>query len=162
MTTTLPKRSEVQIEYTWDLSTIYPSDEAWEQDFKRVAAALPALSTFQGRLEESAQTLLEALNLHDSTSEILGRLFVYANLRLHQDTTNTTYQALADRVTTLASELGSATAYMTPEILTIAQERLDTFLEQEPRLRVYRHALDEINRERPHILPSEQEALLAQ
>src|SRR5262249_23174373 len=83
------------------------------------------------------------------------------NLRLHEDTTNTTYQALADRVTTLASEFGTATAYMTPEILAIPQEQLDRFLEQEPRLQVYRHALDEINRERPHILPAEQQALLA-
>jgi oligoendopeptidase F len=162
MATALPKRSEVQIEYTWDLGTIYPSDGAWEQDFSRVSTELPDLAQYQGRLGESAQTFLDAMTARDSASEILGRLFVYANLRLHEDTTNTTYQALADRVTTLASEFGTATAYMTPEILAIPQERLDAFLEQEPRLQVYRHALDEINRERPHILPAEQEALLAQ
>jgi oligoendopeptidase F len=162
MTIALPKRSEMQIEYTWDLGTIYPSDEAWEQDFKRVSAVLPELAKYQGRMGESAQTFLEALSARDSSGEILGRLFVYAQMRLHEDTTNTTYQALADRVTTLASDFGSATAYMTPEILSIPQERLDVFLNEDARLRVYRHALDEINRERPHILPAEQEALLAQ
>jgi len=159
---TRPKRSEVKTEDTWELETIYPTNEAWEADFTRVSAMQPILSEPQGHMGDSAQNLLEALKRRDGAGEILGRLFVYAYMRLHQDSTDNTYQAMADRVTTLANDINTATAYQTPEILDIPQERLNAFLAEEPALQVYRHQLDEITRERPHILSAEMEALLAQ
>ncbi len=159
---TRPKRSDVKIEDTWELETIYPTNEAWEADFTRVSAMQPGLSEHQGHMGDSAQTLFEALKRRDAAGDILGRMFVYAYMRLHQDSTDNTYQAMADRVTTLANDINTATSYQTPEILAIPQERLDAFLQEEPGLQVYRHALDEITRERPHILSAEIEALLAQ
>jgi oligoendopeptidase F len=159
---TRPKRSDVKIEDTWELETIYPTNEAWEADFTRVNAMQPGLSEHQGHMGDSAQTLFEALKRRDAAGDILGRMFVYAYMRLHQDSTDNTYQAMADRVTTLANDINTATSYQTPEILAIPQERLDAFLQEEPGLQVYRHALDEITRERPHILSAEIEALLAQ
>ncbi len=158
----LPKRSEIPTELTWNLSAIYPTDAAWEAEFARVAALLPGVAAFAGRLGESAQTLLEAFTTRDNASEALSKLFVYANMRLHEDSANSVYQALADRVTTLVNDFSSATAYMTPEILAIPQERLDGFVASEPGLAVYRHQLDEITRERPHVLSAEMESLLAQ
>lgn len=159
---TRPKRSEVNIEDTWELETIYPTNETWEADFAKVSAMQPGLLELQGHLGDSAQRLLEALTRRDAAGDILGRLFVYAYMRLHQDSTDNTYQAMADRVTTLANDINTATAYQTPEILAIPQERLDALLMEEPRLQVYRHSLDEITRERPHILTAEMEALMAQ
>lgn len=160
--TTLPKRSEAQKEYTWNLESIYATDADWQTDFTRVVALLPGLRAYEGRLGESGDVLLEALTNRDNAYEIWGRLFVYANMRMHEDSTNSTYQGLADRATTLANDLNTATAYMTPEILALPQERIDAFLSETPGLQVYRHALDEINRQRAHILSSEMEALLAQ
>jgi oligoendopeptidase F len=159
---TRPKRNEVNTEDTWELETIYPTDDAWEADFQRVSAMQPGLAEHQDHMGDSAQSLLVALKRRDEAGEVLGRLFVYAYMRLHQDSTDNTYQAMADRVTTLANDVNTATAYQTPEILAIPQERLDAFLWEEPGLQVYRHMLDEITRERPHILSAEMEALLAQ
>ena len=158
----LPKRAEIPVELTWNLSTIYPTDAAWEAEFSRVAALLPGVAAFAGRLGESAAVMLEAFTTRDAAGEALGKLFVYAHMRLHEDSANSVYQGLADRVTTLANDFNAATAYMTPEILAIPQERLDAFLAEEPGLVVYRHQLDEIIRERPHVLSAEMESLLAQ
>jgi len=163
MTTAPPrKRADVLQEHTWNLESIYPTNAAWEQDFQRVVAMLPQIREFAGRLSTSAKTLLDALSARDAAGETLERVYVYAHMRMDEDTTNNTYQALLDRATTLFSEYGAATAYMTPEILAIPQARLDAFLAEEPRLQVYRHALDEINRMRPHVLTPEMEGLLAQ
>jgi oligoendopeptidase F len=159
---TLPKRSDVATEDTWNLESIYPTNADWETDFLRVSAMLPGIRALQGHIGDSAAVLLDALTQRDRAGEILGRLFVYAHMRLHEDSANSTYQALADRITSLANELNTASAYVTPELLSLSQERLDAFLAEEPALQVYRHALDEINRQRAHILPAEQEALLAQ
>jgi len=160
--TALPKRNELPTELTWNLASIYPTNEAWEADFARVAAMAPGVAAFAGRLGESAATLLDALTTHDKASEILGRLYVYAYMRLFEDTANSTYQALADRVSTLANDFSTVSAYMTPEILALPAERIEAYLAEEPGLAVYRHSLDEINRQRPHVLSSEMEALLAQ
>jgi oligoendopeptidase F len=159
---TLPKRSEVATEHTWNLESIYSTNAAWETDFSRVTGMLPGICEMQGHLGDSAASLYDALTRRDRAGEILGRLFVYAHMRLHEDSTNSTYQALADRVTGLANDLNTASAYLTPELLGIPAERLEQFLASEPQLQVYRQALDEINRQRAHILPAEQEALLAQ
>jgi oligoendopeptidase F len=159
---TLPRRAEIPVELTWDLTTIYTADVAWEADFARVAAQLPGIAAYAGRLSDSAATMREAFTSRDSAAETLGKLFVYANMRLHEDSANSTYQGLADRVTTLANDFSAAIAYMTPEILAIPQEKLDRFLTEEPALIIYRHQLDEINRERPHVLTAELEGLLAQ
>jgi oligoendopeptidase F len=159
---TLPKRSEIPQEYTWNLASIYPTDAQWEEDFARVVALLPDIRSFEGRLAESGDVLLQALQARDTAYEIWGRLFVYANMRMHEDSTNSTYQALADRAATLANDLNTAGAYMTPEILAIPEETLDSFVQGTAGLQLYRHALDEINRERAHVLSSEMEGLLAQ
>jgi oligoendopeptidase F len=159
---TLPKRGEVQKEYTWNLESIYPTDADWEADFARVVALLPEVRSYEGKLGESGTTMLEAFIKRDKAYEIWGRLFVYANMRMHEDSTNSTYQGLADRATTLANDLNTATAYMTPEILALPQERIDAFLAETPGLQLYRHALDEINRQRAHVLSGEMEAMLAQ
>jgi oligoendopeptidase F len=160
--TTLPKRSEIPVEYTWNLASIYPTDTAWEQDFARVTALLPQLRSFQGRIGESGAIMLDAFRVRDEAGKTLGRLFVYAHMRMHEDTANSTYQALADRVTTLASDLSTAASYIKPELLALPWERIEQFLQETPDLRVYRHELDEINRERPHVLSAEMEGLLAQ
>jgi len=158
----LPKRNELPTEMTWNLASIYPTNAAWEADFTRVAALAPGIGAFAGRLGESAATLLDALTTHDNASEVMGRLYVYAYMRLFEDTTNSVYQALADRISTLANDINTVSAYITPEILALAPERIAAYLAEEPGLAVYRHSLDEIARQRPHVLSSEMEALLAQ
>ncbi|HEX6818848.1 MAG TPA: oligoendopeptidase F, partial [Ktedonobacterales bacterium] len=160
--TTLPKRSEIPTSYTWNLQSIYQSDAEWERDFTRVTEMLPRVAAFQGRLCSSGETLLEALRLRDGAYEVWGRLFVYANMRMHEDSANSVYQALADRSTTLANDLNTASAYMTPEILATPEATIQRYLEEVEGLRLYRHALDEINRQRAHVLSAEMEALLAQ
>ncbi|HEX9069986.1 MAG TPA: oligoendopeptidase F, partial [Ktedonobacterales bacterium] len=149
-------------EYTWNLESIYATDDAWEEDFRTVSTALPEIQKRQGTLAGSPQALFEALDQRDKVGEVLGRLYVYAHMRQHEDAAVSRYQALADRVTTLASELSAAAAFFTPEILAIPAEKLAQFVREEPRLAVYQHAFDEINRQRPHVLTPEIESLLAQ
>jgi oligoendopeptidase F len=159
---TLPKRSEIPQEYTWNLESIYPANAKWEEDFARVTGLLPEIRSYQGRLGESGAVFFEALQRRDAAYEVWGRLFVYANMRMHEDSTNSTYQALADRATMLANDLNTASAYMTPEILALPQERIDAFFTETPALELYRQALDEINRQRTHVLSPEMESMLAQ
>src|SRR5258708_20887690 len=159
--TTLPKRNEIPKDQTWELESIYPTDADWERDFAQVSAQLSEIRAFEGRLGESAEILLAALQLRDAANETLGRLVVYATMRMHEDSANSTYQALADRATTLANDLNAAAAYFTPEILALPQPQVDSFLAASPALPLYRHALDDINCPQPPRLTADMQPLLA-
>ncbi|WP_044732053.1 oligoendopeptidase F [Geobacillus kaustophilus] len=158
----LPLRSEIPVEETWRLEDIFPTDDAWEEEFKQVKAMIPKLSEYKGRLGESPEVLYEALQYQDEVSMRLGKLYTYSHMRYDQDTTNSFYQGLNARAKGLYSEASSAMAFIVPEILAIDEAVLRSFLEQYEPLRLYAHALDEITRQRPHVLSAEEEAILAQ
>ncbi|AGE21306.1 MULTISPECIES: oligoendopeptidase F [Geobacillus] len=158
----LPLRSEIPVEETWRLEDIFPTDDAWEEEFKQVKAMIPKLGEYKGRLGESPEVLYEALKCQDDVSMRLGKLYTYAHMRYDQDTTNSFYQGLDARAKSLYSEASSAMAFIVPEILAIDEAVLRSFLEQYEPLRLYAHALDEITRQRPHVLSAEEEAILAQ
>jgi len=158
----LKERHEIPKDLTWDLEAIFATDELWEQECKQLQADIPALTDFQGKLAESAEAFYELFTLQDKLSERLGKLYTYARMRYDQDTTNSFYQALqtqAENVLTLAS---SSMSYIVPEILEMEEEVLALFLKEKPELTLYQKTLDEINRQRPHILSHQEEALLAE
>jgi oligoendopeptidase F len=158
----LPERSEIPVEYKWRLEDIFATDEDWEKEFQEVKNMIPKISEFQGKLGESADTLYAALQYQDEISERLGKLYTYAHMRYDEDTTNSFYQGLNDRATNLYTQVASALSFIVPEILSIDEERLKSFLQTKEELKLYEHALDEINRQRPHVLSASEEALLAQ
>ncbi len=159
---TLPKREEVPENAKWRLEDIFETDEAWDKEYQAVEQLLPGVKKFQGKLGESAETLTEALRYQDELLERLGRLYTYAHMRYDQDTANSFYQGIDDRIKNLYSKAGSALAFIVPEILSIEEKTIEAFLEESKELAVYRHALEEINLQRPHVLTAEQEALLAE
>jgi oligoendopeptidase F len=158
----LPARKDIPVEDTWRLEDIFPSDDEWDKAFEEVKNLIPEVKEFAGKLHESADTLYKALSLQDKLLEKLSKLYTYAHMRYDQDTTNSFYQGLDDRVKALYSQAGSALAYIVPEILSIDEAKLKGFLEEKSELKLYEHALEEINLQRPHVLPAEQEALLAE
>ncbi|MDZ5470358.1 oligoendopeptidase F [Bacillus sp. 31A1R] len=158
----LPTRSEINLDYTWKLEDIFLTDQAWEREYQEVSNLIPGIGTYQGKLSESAETLYKALQYQDEILERIGKLYTYAHMRYDQDTTNSFFQGLDDRIKNLYSQVASALAYIVPEILAIDEEKVNGFLKEKEELKLYEQALKEINLQRPHVLSAEQEALLAQ
>jgi oligoendopeptidase F len=158
----LPSRSEIAVEDTWKLEDIFATDEEWEKEFKEVNSLIPAVKEFQGKLGESADILYEALQYQDQLLERLGKLFAYSHMRYDQDTTNSFYQGLDDRMKNLYSQAASSLSFIVPELLSIEEAKLNGFLAEKEELKLYEHSLEEINLQRPHVLSADQEALLAE
>lgn len=160
---TLPKRNEMDSNYTWHLQDIYKDIAAWEKDFSLAENAVNSFTSFMGKLGTSAQILLDCLKKSNDTSLIIEQLYVYAFMCFHQDSTNTLYQGLSSRAETLIIQYSSATAFIVPEILSIPENTLSHFIkENASSFAVYTHFLENILRQKNHTLSSEQEALLAQ
>jgi oligoendopeptidase F len=161
----LPARSEIDPAYQWRLEDIFPDDAAWEAAFRDLQAELPRAASFRGRLGEGPEVLLQALRLRDAMGQALERLFAYAHMHSDEDTRVSTYQAMSDRVSALATQLEGAWAYFEPELLALPEERLRAWVQSPPPeaagLEVYRHKLDDLLRQKPHVLSAPEEELLA-
>ncbi|HIW32253.1 MAG TPA: oligoendopeptidase F [Candidatus Paenibacillus intestinavium] len=157
---TVPKREEVAPEFQWTLEHIFESEKAWDQEYEQVKALIPQFAAFQGKLSSAAE-INNCFELEDTLSISLERLYVYANMRLHQNMANTKYQALSEKARKINVVASEALSFVTPEILALTNEELDALINNE-QLKKYRHSLEEMKRSKAHILSQAEEALLAQ
>jgi oligoendopeptidase F len=155
-------RSEVPTELTWKLEDIFSSDEAWESEYKEVSELAGKADAFKGTFENGAQALYDALVYKDEVSERIYRLYTYSHMRYDQDTTNSHYQAMDSRIKTLLVKVSTGLSFMTPEILALDEAKVLSYVTEHEGLSLYKQVLKEINEMRPHVLPAEQEELLAQ
>ncbi len=154
-------RSKIPDQYKWDLTAIYPSDQAWRTAKEQFVAELPKIRELQGTLASSPKHLADALELSSRLEKELNRLFVYAGLISDQDTRVSAYQAMKQEMLQLGARFGAETAFIEPEILKIDKATVDRFVAEEPRLKVYRQYLDDIQRRRAHTLNDAEEKILA-
>ncbi|HLQ84127.1 MAG TPA: oligoendopeptidase F [Pseudogracilibacillus sp.] len=158
----LKTRDQVPEELTWDLEAIFETDELWEEEYKQLETEFPKISNYQGRVTESADTLLEVFKLQDELIERLGKLYSYSHMRNDEDTTNSKYQAMNQRADSLLTIASSEMSFITPEILTAEEDTIKQFRKENKELAKYGKTLDEINRQRPHVLSEKEEVLLAE
>lgn len=154
------KRSEVSQENCWNLSDLFADQQAWDQAYDKVKQELPEAAQLQGKLH-TAEAVKSAFELEDRIGLQVEQLYAYAHMHQDEDTTNPTYQALSQKVKKLGVEFGQALSFITPEILGLSDEKLDELLESSL-LAPYRFTLQEMKREKAHVLSQAEEALLAQ
>jgi len=162
MSKPLPRREEMPLEHTWDLESMYPSPEAWEDAFKRLEGELPRLAELQGRLGESAQHLRAYFELFEQLGPEMYKLYNYAGRAFDVDTTNQTNAARVSRAQGLAARFMAAIAFAEPELLALEPQTLERFIAELPALKRYRHYLDNLMRLKPHVRSAEVEAVMAQ
>ena len=158
---TLKKRAEIPVEFTWNLESIFPTNDDWERDYQALQQRLPELEALAGTLAQRGQALLTVLQKRDEIYEKLEHLYVYASMRKDEDTTNSTYQGMADRAVQLYVRTSTVSSFIEPEILALPQATLDQFVQETPGLAIYGQQLHDLNRKRAHIRSAEIEAVLA-
>lgn len=156
----LPPRSEVNTEDTWDLSRLYASDDEWETALKELENRIPGYADFKGKLGDGA-TFLAACLKYDSASErIAERLANYAYLKTTEDQTDSTYQRLLGRLQNVATRAGEAAAYIRPEIMAIPDETMAEFL-QDPEMELFQLMIERMVRYKKYTLSDREEQILA-
>jgi len=157
----LPKRHEIPQEYKWRLEDMYPSSEEWEKDFKWVKESLPTMAEYKGKLGQSADSLLKGLNKYTSIMEKVEKLYVYARMKKDEDNSVPESQALMDRAQALMVEYESVVSFLIPEILEIPAEKLQQFLSSHEELKPYDHFIENLIRQKEHVLSAREEEILA-
>jgi len=154
-------RSRIPDRLKWNLSDIYPTDAAWRAAKEKLAAEIPSLRQFQGKLGSSPATLADALDRLYALDKELSRLFTYAGMLADQDTRDSQHQGMRQEMTQLGAAFGAQAAFIEPEVLKIGKAPIARFIESETRLKVYRFYLEDIVRREAHTLSDSEEKLLA-
>lgn len=157
---TIPVRSEVPAQDRWDLSKLYASDTEWETDLSYLGEQEERILSFQGRLHESAETLLSYLNLSVEIGQLEERLGYYAMLRKSEDAGDSENQSRFGRFMQVASKIGAAMSFFAPELQQIPERDMERLL-ADSRLEEFRISLSRVLRYRPYTLTPSEEKLLA-
>ena len=156
----LPKRSEVDVKDTWDLTLLFPSDDAWEKAFTEFENKIAGYEKFRGKLSDDAQTLFECLQFDGELERLGEQLGNYAFLKMAEDQANGDYQKLMARLQSVATKAGEAGSYIAPEIMAIDDAKMESFLKA-PELEMYQLLIERLTRYKPYTLGEKEEQLLA-
>lgn len=154
-------RAAIAEKYTWKLDDLYPSLDAWRAEKERVAAAVPSMRAWRGRLASSASMLADALERRSDLRKEVLRLYVYADMLSHEDTRISAHQGMTQEMTQLYSALSAEASYMEPELLRADRGLIEEFIAAEPRLSTYAFELRDALRRATHTLGDAEEKLLA-
>lgn len=154
-------RAELDPRYRWKIETMYADDGSWEEDFRVAASMTEAFPALAGTLGGGSSALRDAFAARDALWQKVEKIYVYARMKKDEDTRDGRYQAMSDRAQSLAAKAGTAAAFFVPELLRIPEETVDSYLEEDEGLAVYRHAIRRIQREKAHVLSEAEEALIA-
>ena len=155
------QRNEIEEKYTWDLSTIFPTDEAFETELAQVSEELKNASNLAGHLLDSAESLLTTTEIQLDLMRRIEKLYSYAHMKNDQDTRVAKYQAYQAKGMTIYSEFGQTFAFYEPEFMEITEDQYQAFLAEKPELQTYQHYFDKLLQKKEHILTQREEELLA-
>lgn len=158
----LKNRNEIDKKYKWNIEAMYENTAAWEKDIEEVLTKTAAFAEFQGHLTESAENLLEAFSAKDAIWQKLERAYVYARMKLDEDNRVAAQQAMYDKVNGVIAKVSAAMSFVTPELLSASEETLRGFVKELPALSQYDFVIEDLIREKQHVLSKEEENILAQ
>ncbi len=157
----LPLRKDVSADLKWSIEDLYKNNEDFKSDYNKLKELLNGFSKFKGTLSTSSDSLLECLKFNDEVSKLAENIYVYANMKFHEDTSDNFYQGLVDQAQNIITKLSTVSSFIVPEILSIDENTIKEFINSNEGLKVYKQYLNNTLRQKEHILSQEIEEILA-
>ena len=157
---TVPKRSEIKAENTWNAPSVFPSVQSWETEFRDVEASLPLLDSSKEKLTGGAASLFDSLQTIENIQRRTMKLMVYASMSYSVDTQDQASIGMYDRMHNLVGKMQGATAFLNPALLALGNEKLKRWMTEDPRLTIYSHFIDNLFRKNAYVRSNEVEELM--
>ncbi len=158
----LKKRNEIKKKYKWNIEAMYSTDEAWQEDIHTALAMSEDFLKYRGHLTESDEVLAKALQEKDAIWQKIEKAFVYARMKLDEDNTVSKQQGMLDKVNSIIANIATSMSFFTPELLSSSEETLKSYIDSNKNLKQYRFVIEDVLREKEHVLSEKEENLLAQ
>lgn len=157
----VPERSSIDDKYKWDLSDMYPNNEAWEADYAYLESKIPELESYKGKISQSGSDLYDFMKLYEDVSIRVENAYAYANMKHHEDMRISDYIGMRDRIGSLYTRIGTATSWFSPELVSIPSENFDAWYKRVDGLDLYKQYFDNQLRTKQHTLSSGEEKILS-
>lgn len=158
----LKQRSNIDSKFKWDIEAMYPDEAQWEKDIADCVLAAEKFTRFQGKVTDSSEILFEVLDEKDKIWRKLEHAFVYAAMKKDEDNRVDKYQSMDDKCGSAIAKVSAAMSFFAPELLAADEEKILRFIDENPKLELYRFALEDALREKKHVLSTAEENILAQ
>jgi oligoendopeptidase F len=155
-------RKDIPQEYRWDIKSLYKSTEDWENDFQKAEDLRNKFIKHKDDFLSNDNSFLQCLLLKDEILKLIQKLFTYSHMRKDEDNNNETYQSIYYRAAGLLTKIEESLSFIQPGILSLDYEILKKWINQNDRLNLYGHYLESIYRKKKHILPPDEEKIIAQ
>ncbi|MDR7857290.1 oligoendopeptidase F [Tissierella sp.] len=156
------ERKDVPKDQQWDLESMFVDFSEWEESFNKAKEMARSFESYKGQVVSSSKSLYKTLTDMGELIRLTEHLYSYAHMKLDEDTREGSSQALSDRGLGLYVEVGEKVSFVEPEILTMEASTLEKYYEEEPKLNIYRKHIDNIMRQKAHVLSAREESILAQ
>ena len=157
---TVRSRDAIAPEYKWNAPSVYADIATWDKATDSLAELIPQIEPYRGHLAEGPQVLLKAMAAIEECNLQLGKIFVYASISHYVDTADGQANRMLGKSAGLVGQLTTASAFLDPELIAIGQEKLNSWTQAEPRLKVYAHYFEDLFRKLTHVRSAEVEELL--
>lgn len=154
-------RSKIPDQHKWDLTHVYPSEDAWKREKEKLVGELSSVERYRGKLRSGARQLRECLDLVTRLSKEYARLSSYASMNSDQDTRESKNLGMVQELSQIGSTFAAKAAFIEPEILKIERKTIESFVKKEKGLAIYRHYLDDILRRKAHTGTGGEEKIIA-
>ena len=157
----IKNRNEIAVKDTWNLESVYANDELWDADYTSLEKDIQDFAKLTGTIASDIHQIPTVLDAYYGLTRRLSKLLVYARMRLDQDTTNSFYQTMASKASSIGVKLGAACAFVEPEILSFSKEELEEAEKTDSKMAYYERKITEMLRGQEHTLDAQREELLA-
>ncbi len=154
-------RKDQKVENTWDLESIFKTNDDFWNQFSEVEAFIPKIKNYKGKVLEGAKGLLEVFKVEEESMLKVEQLSIYSSLKKDQDSTDPLYAELYAKTRNLSSRFYAEWSFLKPELLSIEEDVLLGYVDELEKLKVYKFELEKLNKKRPHTLEPEQEKIIA-
>jgi oligoendopeptidase F len=154
-------RAEIPAQYRWDFTAIYADWAAWEAGTKDMEAKMDAFAALKGTLTQGPAAVLKAYKAYDEIGMLQYKVYRYPQLQRDVDTRNQEIAGRFQRVGAIFAKFGTATAWFTPELLTIPQATMEKWISETPALAPYKFGILDSYRQQAHVLDEKGERLLS-
>lgn len=154
-------REKIEEKYKWKLEDLYENKEEYDKDLIKLSELVDEFEKYKGKILENDNTLLETLLLDEKIDMLTNKLYVYANMKLHEDTRVGVNQELAGNLDITLANINERISFFVPEILEKDYSYVEKLIEKNDKLERFKFLLEVIFNEKDHILSKEIEALMS-
>ena len=157
--TAVPTRAEVPIESTWNHESVFPSFDAWREEYQSTLAKVTEIESYQGTLAQGPERLAQWFDFHQAFARRVWTLFMYPVMWQACDGENEEIKGMVGQAQGLAGQFMAAVAFAEPELLALDEALLLSWLDEDE-LKLYQQHIDDLLRKKKHVLSGEVESVL--